>query len=262
MKIGTHRAERGLTLVEMLLSVACGAFILAAIVAAGVAMQRSYGAVESYSTAEADQLRVLDYIAMDSRRATSVAVNTVTVNGISEPALVITLPQYFSSSTSSTATPNNPSLGSGSLSYGADIVTVTYQQSGTNFTREVKVTDSTGTTVRSDNTTAIAKNVSSFTVDPTIVANSGLATSVSCTIMFFPTFTHMTGYGTWRNGGSAPSSGTGADGDWYVIDTTASDPTTVGDVYLKASGSYSKIQNVKATTVACNVFLRNASARN
>ena len=243
------------------MSVACGGFILAAIVAAGVSMQRSYAAVESYSTAEADQLRVLDYIAMDSRRATNVAVNTVTVNGISESALVLTLPPFYSS-TSNTAAPNNPSLSSGTLSYGSDYVTVTYEQSGTNFTREVKVcSDSSCGTVKSDSTTPIAKNVSSFTVDPNLVTNAGVATSVTASIMFFPTFTHMTGNGTWRNGGSAPSNATGVDGDWYVIDTSASDPSTVGDVYLRASGTYSKIQNVKATTVACNVFLRNPSAR-
>lgn len=224
-------------------------------------MQRSYAAVESYSTAEADQLRVLDYIALDSRRTTNVAVNTVTVNGISGPALVFTLPQFYSS-TGNTAAPNNPSLGGGTLSYGGDYVTVTYQQSGTTFTREIKVcSDSSCSTVRSDNTTTIARNVSSFRVDPTIMTNSGAATSVNVSIMFFPTFTHMTGNGTWRNGGTSPSNGTGTDGDWYVINTTASDPTTVGDVYFRASGSYSKIQNVKATTVSCNVFLRNAAAR-
>src|SRR5437868_6861089 len=36
----------------------------------------------------------------------------------------------------------------------------------------------------------------------------------------------------WRDGTAAPSSGLGANGDYYLDDTT-------GNVYLKASGSYS-----------------------
>jgi hypothetical protein len=43
---------------------------------------------------------------------------------------------------------------------------------------------------------------------------------------------------TWRNGTGAPSSGLGVDGDYYLDDAT-------GDVYLKASGSYSIVANIK-----------------
>ena len=264
MRTCGKRNTLGLTLVEMLMSVGCGAFILAAVVVAGVAMQRSYAAVEAYSTAEADQLRVLDYIALDARRAIAVCVS----NGV----LTLTLPTYYSA-TDTTATANTPSVANvtvtacdGStvtpLTYYASggIITINYQRTGTNFTREVIVKNAAGT-ITSDVTTAIAKNVASFTVNDSIINNGTQANSLSCSIMFFPTFTHMTGYGTWRSGGSAPGSGTGSDGDWYAIDTTASDPTTVGDVYLKSNGSYSKIENVKATTVACNTFLRNPIAR-
>jgi Tfp pilus assembly protein PilW len=263
MKFCVKRNILGLTLVEMMMSVGCGAFILAAVVVAGVAMQRSYAAVEAYSTAEADQLRVLDYIAMDARRAIAVCVS----NGV----LTLTLPTYYSSVTN-TATANTPSVANvtvtacdGStvtpLTYysSGGIVTINYQQTGTNFTREVVVKNSSGT-VTSDVTTAIAKNVASFTVNGSIINNGAQANSLSCSIMFFPTFTHMTGNGTWRSGGSAPSNGTGVDGDWYVRDTTA--PTNnIGDVYFRSNGSYSLLQNVKATTVACNTFLRNPIAR-
>jgi len=184
MKTFLKKTLLAFTLIEMMMSVGCGSLILAAVVSAGVALQRSFAAVEGYSTSEADQLRVLDYIAMDCRRATSAAVNTVTVNGVTENALILTLPPYYSS-TNSSAAPNTPILSSGSVSYGSDIVTITYEQNGTNFTREVKVTDSSGTTVRSDNTTPIVKNVSTFTVTP-----SDLTTTVSCKITFSPSFTH------------------------------------------------------------------------
>lgn len=271
MKFSARKKGAAFTLVEMMTSIGCGTIILAAIVAAGVSLQKSYAALESYSTAEADQLRVLDYIAMDCRRATSAAVSSVTVNGITENALVLTLPAYYSSSTSNSATFNTPYVNSGSLSFGTisggtvtpntDIVTITYEQNGSTFTREVKVTDSTGATVRSDNTTPVARNVSSFTANPI-----DLTTNVSCSIMFFPNFLHNTGTGTWRSGqytpnDHSPDSSIGSNGDWYVINSTATNQTTVGDVYYKSGGNYSKIENVKATTVAVNTFLRNAAAR-
>ena len=254
----------------MIVSIGCGTLVLAAIILAGVSLQKSYAALEAYSTAEANQLRVLDYIAMDCRRATAATVNTVTVNGVSEPQLQLTLPAYYNSSTSNTATFNTPTISGGTLKFGTvsggtvtantDIVTVYYQQNGTSFTREVKVTDSTGATVRSDVTTAIATNVSSFTANPV-----DLTTSVSCSVMFFPNFLNYTGNGVWRSGkwnpDHAPDNGTGSNGDWYVINNTANNPTIVGDVYFRRAGKYSKIQNVKATTVAIQTFLRNAAAR-
>src|SRR6202030_745637 len=136
-----------------------------------------------------------------------------------------------------------------------------YAQIGKNFTREVTIfTGPNGTgSIVSDNTTPIARNVSTFTVNP--IDQSNPWSNISCSIMFFPTFLHNTGTGTWWSGGSTPNNSTGANGDWYVIDATATDQTTVGNVYFKSGGAYSLIQNVKATTVYCDTFLRNASAR-
>jgi hypothetical protein len=248
MKIFANKRRSAFTLAEMLMSIGCGSLILAAVVTAGVAMQRSFAAVEVYSTAEDDQLRVLDYVAMDCRRATAASVTS--------NVLSLTLPVYYNAGSSNT--PYAPTLTSGALSYGSGSVTVNYQQSGKTFTREVVIKNSSGTTT-SDNTSTIARNVSSFTVTP--LDQGSTNGTVTCSIMFFPSFTHMMGSGTWRSGASAPSNGLGVNGDWYVIDTTASDPTTVGDVYFNTSGSYSKLQNIKATTVYCKTFLRNAGAR-
>src|SRR5690349_11034371 len=102
----------------MLVSVSCGTLILAAIIVAGVSLQKSYAALENYTTSEANQLRVLDYIAMDCRRAISATVNTVTVNGESEPQLQLTLPAYYDSSTSNNAKFGTPTLSTGSLRFG------------------------------------------------------------------------------------------------------------------------------------------------
>jgi hypothetical protein len=240
----------GFTLVELMMSLSCGTFILAAVIAASVSLQRSFAAMETYSTTEGDQLRVLDYIAMDCRRATAAVV----VSG----NLQLTLPLYYNSSSSPAYQAYTPTLSNGSVTYGSGSVQITYAQSGKNFTREVKVLNSGGGTV-SDNTTPIARNVATFTVDP--IEQSNPWSTISCSIMFFPTFLHNTGTGAWTNGPSAPDNSTGSNGDWYVVDVTATDQTTVGNVYCKSGGAYSLIQNVKATTVYCNTFLRNASAR-
>jgi len=277
MRIFERKIHSGFTLAEMLVSVGCSSLILAAVVTAGVALQRSYAAVELYSNTEGDQLRVLDYIAMDCRRAIGGQLVTSTGSTLSTPAvdegswvngtwtpnasgqttLLLNLPVYYNSSGSNAA--YQPTLATGGvLSYGSGTVTVIYQRSGNNFTREVVIKNSSGT-VTSDNISTIAKNVASFTLTP--IDQGSTNGTLSCNLMFFPTFLHNAGSGTWRSDGTPPDGTVGVNGDWWVIDTTASDPTTVGDVYYMSGGSYSKIQNVKATQVYCNIFLRNTNAR-
>jgi hypothetical protein len=232
----------------MMTSVGCSTFILAAIVIAGVALQRSFAAVEGYARTEGDQLRVLDYVSMDCRRAISASV--------SGSVLTLTLPPYYSINGAST-TPNTPTNSSGTLTYGAGSVTVTYQQSGSNFNRTVVYKDGGGNTITA--TTAIATNVSAFTV-----TDQDLTSTVACSIMFFPTFLRSPGGGTWRSGTSAPDGSTpGANGDWFVLTPLqdGSNASSVGNVYFMSGGTYGLLQNVKATQVYCNTFLRNATAR-
>ncbi len=177
MKSTGRNIRHAFTLVEMMMTVGCGSLMLAAVTTAGVALQRSFAAVEGYSVAEGDQLRVLDYIAMDCRRAlsASVANNTLTV----------TVPVYYDSNSD----PKTPALTNGALSYGTGSVTMTYSRSGSNFNRRIVVSDSGGTTT-SDTTAAIATNVASFTVSP-----QDLTSSVSCSITFSPRFTYLPGPG-------------------------------------------------------------------
>ena len=173
MKVSKSTRESAFTLIEMMVSLGCGSVILAAIVTAGVCLQRSFAAVEGYSIAEGDQLRVLDYIAMDCRRALSASI----ANNI----LTLKVPVYYAANKN----PITPTLSGGALSYGSGSVTIIYSQSGSNFTREVLIKDSSGTTA-SDATTAIATNVSSFTVTP-----SDLTSSLSCSITFSPRFVYL-----------------------------------------------------------------------
>ena len=264
MRISPPRSHVGFTLAEMMVSIGCGALVLAAVLVAAVSLQRSFAAVELYSNTEADQLRVLDYVAMDCRRATTATVTTVS----NVPVLTLTVPNFYDPCNGNV--PVTPVLSGGAVTYkggnGIDCasvtstsVTIKYTQSGSNFTREVISQNSDGTT--SDVTTAIATNVSTFSASDTDLTNW-----VTCSIMFFPTFQRNAGSGTWRSGlnnpDTAPDASVGSNGDWYVINTTATDPTTVGNVYSRSGGAYSLVQNEKATIVACKTFLRNAVARN
>ena len=247
MKFLPKRLCRAFTLAEAVVAMGSGTIVLAAITTAGVALQRSFAAVENYSAAEGDQLRVADYISMDCRRATSATVS----NGV----LTLTVPLYYNTTNQNNIVPYSPSLNNltGAIQYGSGSVTIAYStqtvNSQTNFVRSVT---SNGTTT----TTTIARNVASFTV-----AEQDLTASMSCTIMFFPTFTRSTGIGTWRSGGSVPNGSIGSDGDYYVVDPTSATSSSIGDVYYRSGGNYSRLNNIKATTVYCNTFFRNAAAR-
>jgi Tfp pilus assembly protein PilW len=175
MKIFGKKLLCGFTLLEMLMSMGCGSLILATVVTAGVALQRSFAAVEGYSMSEGDQLRVLDYIAMDCRRALS-----ATVSGI-PPILTLTVPAYYDSNGNAVTPTFNSTWG---IQYGTgSTVTITYYQIGNNFVRSVTVGSTT-------TTAAIATNVSTFAVTP-----QDLTSTVSCSITFSPRFTYLPGPG-------------------------------------------------------------------
>jgi Tfp pilus assembly protein PilW len=167
----------GFTLVEMLMTVGCSSIVLTALVTGGVALQRSFTALEGYSFAEGDQLRVSDYIAMDVRRALTASVDANNV-------LTITIPNYYDANNSNPKWSNahslTPSFGAnGAIQYGAGTTTIKYYKLASSFIREVNGTPNT-----------IASNVSSFNVAP-----QDLTSSVTCNITFTPTFTYLPGPG-------------------------------------------------------------------
>jgi type II secretory pathway pseudopilin PulG len=172
MKFPVTISNKAFTLIESLMAMACASFILAAVITAGTALQRSFMAVQGYSIAEGDQLRVADYLALDCRRALSAAVANNT--------LTLTLPQYYDDS----GVPITPTFdANGNIQYGSGTVTVRYYMQGTVFIREVTTPGVTSTV----NSTVIASNLDAFTVSP-----QDLTSSVSCSITFAPRFKNLT----------------------------------------------------------------------
>ncbi len=199
--------QHGFTIVELMVSVTCGLLVLAAVITAGVALQRSFMAVEGYSIAEGDQLRVQDYIAMDCRRAMNVVVDkgswtnvngtsTWTTNSNGPTTLIISVPNYYDGNGNPVA-PDSTIYGNrGAIQYGSATTTTIATANGTfpmlgqlisyyrsesnfNFIRRVNGVEK-----------AIATNVASFTVAP-----QDLTSSVTCSITFSPRFTNLAGPG-------------------------------------------------------------------
>lgn len=77
----------GFTMGELMMSLAIGSVVCATTMTGVVFLQKSYAATEQYATSMGDQTRVLDYLALDMRRASAVKIDT--------DSLSLTLPGYF-----------------------------------------------------------------------------------------------------------------------------------------------------------------------
>jgi len=175
MKLRKSTAHGAFTLIEMLMSMAGSSIVLTALVVGGVALMRSFAAVEAYSFSDGDQLRVSDYIALDVRRALTASVDANNV-------LTITIPNYYDNNNTNPKWSNahalDPSFdANGAIKYANTTTTIRYYKLSSNFIREVNGTAST-----------IATNVSSFQV-----TSQDLTSSVSCSITFSPSFMTVEG---------------------------------------------------------------------
>lgn len=75
MKPG-HIGRQGFTLIEMLLALSVGSLMLAAIVAASVCLQKSFVAIDDFFTSHLQQVRIIDYLSRDVKRAYIVTSST------------------------------------------------------------------------------------------------------------------------------------------------------------------------------------------
>ena len=84
------------TLVELMMAAAMTAVVLVAALSGIVALQKSYVATEQYGTGVADQTRLLDYLALDLRRATAFSATTAPwVMDADGQGLTINVPDYY-----------------------------------------------------------------------------------------------------------------------------------------------------------------------
>jgi Tfp pilus assembly protein PilW len=118
MKLSPTHKQSDFTLAEMLIAVSLGIAILAAIVTASLALQKSFNAVDNYFATHMQQIRIIDYLNRDAKRAyivtTSVDLQTVTM----------TIPKYIIQSGDTEAIANPATVGT------ARTPTITYSSSG------------------------------------------------------------------------------------------------------------------------------------
>lgn len=91
-----RRWVSGFTLIEVMIGACLTSVLLVAALSGVVALQKSYSATESYGTGLADQIRLLDYLALDLRRAvaSSATVEPWSLDGDGN-GIKITVPDYF-----------------------------------------------------------------------------------------------------------------------------------------------------------------------
>ena len=159
--------------------------MLTALVLGAVALQRSYSASDQYAKAQNSQLRVMDYLTRDLRRAS-------TVYPLNDPTQIsLQVPDYYDTydATGNPSTlpnvnsqPRDPTITSGSPVFGPNPLTITYYRDVNTLSlmRQVKWTAG-GVAKQSD--TVIADGVQNF---ETSFANYG--SIVQATITFLPIF--------------------------------------------------------------------------
>ena len=103
MKPG-HIGRQGFTLIEMLLALSVGSLMLAAIVAASVCLQKSFVAVDDFFTSHLQQVRIIDYLSRDVKRA------YIVISSTNHQTVTCILPNYLSDNGSNQPTRARPTL--------------------------------------------------------------------------------------------------------------------------------------------------------
>ena len=97
----------GLTLAEVLIALAGSVVVIGALMTGAIGLQKSFHASETYANSQADERRLIDWVARDLRRSIGIAacgpggvpskLSSGTVNLEEGASLVVTLPAYYKS---------------------------------------------------------------------------------------------------------------------------------------------------------------------
>ncbi len=160
MKTFTETQRTGWTLTELLVAMAVASVMTAGLVTGAVTIQRSFAASRHHVESQAQQMRLMDFMGLDLRRALTV--------GTADGGLQITIPDYYDAEGEA----RDPQITRGLATYGAAPIAISYRKDGTTIYR------TEGTAV-----TALASDVSEFQLT---FLNSGQSIQVGVT--FLPKF--------------------------------------------------------------------------
>jgi prepilin-type N-terminal cleavage/methylation domain-containing protein len=96
--------RQGFTLMEMLLALSVGSLMLAAIVVASVCLQKSFVAIDDFFTSHLQQVRIIDYLSRDVKRA------YIVISSTNPQTVTCILPNYLTDNGSNQPTRAKPTL--------------------------------------------------------------------------------------------------------------------------------------------------------
>jgi prepilin-type N-terminal cleavage/methylation domain-containing protein len=139
MKLTHHSHQSGFTLAEILTAMAIAVVIFAAIITASLAMQKTFNAVDNYFATHIQQVRIIDYLNRDVKRA---LICTVSAD---QQTVTLTIPKYIIQSGDAEAISNpslvgamrSPTLSTTTslVNYGTTTSTVVYSINGASILR-------------------------------------------------------------------------------------------------------------------------------
>jgi type II secretory pathway component PulJ len=168
LSLRTHLA--GFTLAELLVATGISSVVGAALLTGSVLVQKSFAASRHHIDAQAEQLRLIDYMGLDLRRALSVSV-TATASG---SQLALTIPDYYEPDPAHPPQlrPRTPVISNGTVVYGTAPIAISY------YKRDSSIYRRQGTVE-----TALATDVNDFQL--TI---QDLGQSISMSVTFIPKY--------------------------------------------------------------------------
>jgi prepilin-type N-terminal cleavage/methylation domain-containing protein len=141
MNLKRHSNPSGFTLAEMLVALGVASVVFAAIITASVALYRSFNAVDAYFSTQMQQLRIIDYLNRDVKRA------TVVTTSANLQSITVTMPNYLIKAGDAEAVanaalvgmPRNPTVTLSAtgpqVNYGTGTTTVVYSVSNNSILR-------------------------------------------------------------------------------------------------------------------------------
>lgn len=118
MNLRARIRRAGWTLAEVMVATAIVSMMTAGLVTGTITIQRSFVASRHHIDAQAQQMRLMDYMTLDLRRALTVDAG----NGV----LTLTIPDYYDAD----GAPREPRITGSRAAYGPTPLTVSYYQSG------------------------------------------------------------------------------------------------------------------------------------
>jgi prepilin-type N-terminal cleavage/methylation domain-containing protein len=193
MNLKRHSIPAGFTLAEMLVALGVASVVFAAIITASVALYRSFNAVDAYFSTQMQQLRIMDYLNRDVKRA------TVVTTSADLQSITVTVPNYLIKAGDAEAVANAALVGmprNPTVTLSATGPQVNYGTGTTNVVYSV----SNNSILRTENgqVTTIASSTDQLLPQSTDVelANTEYANT---TVTFMPIFT-MNGSAAARTG--------------------------------------------------------------